>query len=120
MNTKKATGIQGETLAARYLERAGYTIVARNWRCALGELDIVAQHGEALVFVEVRTRRADSTEFAFASVGAGKQRKLAALAHTYLAQHALENVLWRIDVIAVALPFRLPPIVEHVQDALNW
>ena len=57
-------GNRGEQLAAQYLVQRGYTLIARNWRCAHGEIDIVALADSSIVFVEVRTRRADSVEAA--------------------------------------------------------
>jgi putative endonuclease len=100
-----ALGRLGEEHAAAYLRGAGYTLLARNWRCVYGELDLVAQQGGQVVFVEVRTRRvgagAGSPE---ESVGAAKAGRLRALAYAYL--EAAGNIApdgWRIDVIAIEL-----------------
>ncbi len=109
----------GENLAANHLVAKGYTIVQRNWHCKAGEIDIVAQLGDELVFAEVRTRRSHSTEAAFASVDMKKQERLQKAAFAYIEAHA-PDALWRIDVVAVAVPNRGKPIVEHVQDALGW
>lgn len=116
----KSFGAYGEQLAADYLEHNAYQIVARNWHCPIGELDIIARQGNLLVFVEVRSRHAGSTETAFESIGAGKRNKLIALAHQYLHDHELLEQDWRIDVIAVAIPASGKPIVEHTEDALDW
>ena len=59
MHAKDALGRYGEDLAVRHLESLGMTVVARTWRCALGELDIVARDGARLVVCEVKTRRTD-------------------------------------------------------------
>jgi hypothetical protein len=56
---KRQLGRRGEDLATAYLRQQGYVILARNWRCPVGEIDIVAREGEILAFVEVRTRRGD-------------------------------------------------------------
>ena len=114
------TGERGEQLAAQYLKSQGYDILATNWRCNRGEIDIVACLNETLAFVEVRTRHAPTTEAAFASVGKNKQEKMQNAALTYLAKHDLEDSLWRIDVIAVALRRHDAPLIEHVEDALGW
>jgi putative endonuclease len=57
---KRAFGLRGETLAAAHLKAQGYSIITTNWRCSAGELDIVAQDGDTLVFVEVRSRHTGS------------------------------------------------------------
>lgn|SRR5690606_19167040 len=118
--TTKSLGQRGEQLALAHLHKQGYEILSTNWRCAHGELDIVARQNETIVFVEVRTRYTDSTDAAFESVNPRKQEKLAALAHLYLEAHDLEAASWRIDVIAVAIPRSGQPIVEQVENALDW
>lgn len=78
-------GIAAEQLAARFLERQGLTIVARNYRCRGGEVDLICRDGLALVFVEVRLRRSMSHGGAAASITAGKQRRIVLAARHYLA-----------------------------------
>ncbi|MBA3622286.1 MAG: YraN family protein [Actinomycetota bacterium] len=99
----------GEELAARHLQRLGYTIVARNWRVRVegvrGELDIVATDAGALVFCEVKTRRrALPGDQALAAVDRGKQRQLRRLAGLYLAERGGHGVDVRFDVVGVAWP----------------
>lgn len=77
-------GVAAEKAAADYLVRAGLKIVARNWRCRHGELDIVAREGATLVFVEVRQRSSSEFGGAAASIGAAKRAKLVAAAQAYL------------------------------------
>ncbi len=114
-------GDRGETLAAQHLEARGYVIQATNWHCSHGEIDIIARRDHVLVFIEVKTRRAYTTESAFASINARKQEKLIAAVHHYLSDHNHENSIWRIDAIAVALPpDNQEPLIEHVEDALGW
>jgi putative endonuclease len=113
-------GRRGEQLARALLERQGYTILETNWRCAFGELDIIAQRHETTVFVEVRTRWADSAEPSLESINLRKQKKLANLAQLYLEAHGLEDVLWRIDVIAIAIMPDGKPLLQHVENALGW
>lgn len=111
-------GRRGEAIAAAALERAGYTITDRNWRCVLGELDLVARHRDEIVFVEVRARY-DGIDTALESIGPRKQRQLARLAEAYLAAHQLVNTPYRIDVVAVDLAAR-EPTVEIVENAVGW
>ncbi|GAB4518952.1 MAG: YraN family protein [Anaerolineae bacterium] len=119
MNTKD-TGTLGERYAAQYLEQKGYTILHTNWRWPHGEVDIIARQGETLVFVEVRTRHAPSTESAFASLSPEKQTKMIHGAYAYIKCANLpEDTLWRVDAIAVAL-VKSMPIIDHVEDALGW
>ncbi|MBV8084791.1 MAG: YraN family protein [Chloroflexi bacterium] len=100
MDRRKEIGQKGEDRAARYLESIGYRIVGRNWRHALGELDIVAMDKQELVFVEVRTIESPHFGVPEESVGRFKQRQLAKLATAYVqgVKHAGD---WRIDVVAI-------------------
>jgi putative endonuclease len=88
-----------------YLLGQGYTILQTNWRCRRGEIDIVAQDGATLVFVEVRTRRSANLGSPEESVNAAKQRRLAELAQIYLQGREAAGRpwldAWRIDVIAI-------------------
>lgn len=120
MANQQQLGEQGETLATTYLQHKGYNILDRNWNCRYGEIDIVAKDGEMLVFVEVKTRHAQTTEGAFASITPTKQKRLTAAAQLYLSQSEQEDEDWRVDVVAIALPHTGKPIIEHVEDALGW
>jgi putative endonuclease len=98
---RQELGSWGEEQASEFLRSRGYSIVERNWRCAAGELDIVAREGGNLVIVEVRTRRSRSYGAPEESVTPAKQSKLVELAQTYLQEHAEWDCDWRIDVVAV-------------------
>lgn len=121
MKRRTALGKQGETIAADYLKRQGYTLVGANWRCSQGEFDLIARHGEALVFVEVRTRR-DGIEAALESISPRKRQILERTAYLYLDEQQLDadHNDWRIDVIAVTLAANGAPSVEHIENALDW
>lgn len=80
-------GSRAEDLAARFLERQGLTLLARNFRCRGGELDLVCRDGATLVFVEVRLRRNAAFGGAGASITASKQRRVVLAARNYLATH---------------------------------
>ncbi len=99
----KATGAAGEELACRALEERGYRVVERNWRTARGEVDVVARDGDCWVFVEVKTRRGRRAENPEEAIPPRKVRRLTDHAYTYLCDHDLANVDWRIDFVAVDL-----------------
>ena len=96
-------GRRTEELAAGYLERNGMHVLDRNWRCAEGEVDIVARDGDELVFVEVKGRRSESYGSPEAAVGPEKQRHLRDSAWRYMMAHNCDDAPWRIDVIAVVM-----------------
>ncbi len=100
-DTRKRLGALGESLAAELLKKKGMTILARNWRCRFGEIDIIAQDGRTLVVVEVKTRRGAQAGPPEEGVDARKQAQLCRLAQYYV-----EQVNWkeevRLDIVAVA------------------
>jgi len=79
-------GADAEARAAKHLRACGLAIIARNWRCRFGEIDLIARDGDTLVFVEVRSRASADFGGARASIDTAKQRKLAATASHYLAR----------------------------------
>ena len=97
----QSVGRGGEAVAARLLEAEGYRILARNYRCPAGEVDLVAQEGDCLVFVEVRTRNGDLYGTPEESVTARKQARLVQVAGAYLAEQEDWEGDWRIDVVAI-------------------
>jgi putative endonuclease len=101
--TRLSLGRRGEQLAEQKLAHSGYTIVARNYRCRAGEIDLVARRGETLVFVEVRTRRGEAFGLPEASLTRSKRQHLIAACQSYLQAHDLAEADWRIDVVAVEL-----------------
>ncbi len=112
-------GRKGEELAALHLTRLGYSVVGRNYRCQHGEVDLIARHGEAWVFVEVRTRRGERFGTPEESITARKQAHLIATAQHYLQAHDLQDVVWRIDAVAVALaPGGLLQRIEVIENAV--
>ena len=112
-------GRRGEDLAARHLAGAGYQIVARNWRCEHGELDLVVQDSDSLAFVEVRTRRGRALGTPEESVTPAKQAKLIDLALAYVQAHDWPGH-WRIDVVAVEMDRRGRLLrVDHYENAVT-
>lgn len=102
---RKELGQIGEAAAREYLEGNGWTVVASNWRCRAGEIDLIAHPPEpeqhTLVFIEVRARSSSRFGTAEESVDARKQRKLRQVAQFYLQRHGGAEGLIRFDVIAV-------------------
>jgi putative endonuclease len=120
---RRSLGAAGEVVAARYLERQGFEILARNCRSRLGEIDLVAREGAILVFVEVKSRRGAPAEPPQAGVDRRKQGRLARLALDYLAREWLRDLSCRFDVVAVTFdaddPEGRPPRVEHFRAAFS-
>ncbi len=102
-DSRKRLGNAGERLAAERLRQAGYRIRVLNYRCQVGEIDIVAEEADDMVFVEVKTRRGTAYGLPEEAITAAKQRKLVAAAQTYLAAEGCADASWRVDVVAVAL-----------------
>ncbi|HEY44422.1 MAG TPA: YraN family protein [Anaerolineae bacterium] len=94
-------GAWGEDIASQYLEAKGYQIRARNWRTQEGELDLVAQDGETIVFVEVKTRTSKDFGWPEESVTPVKRHRLQRAALAYLLDQDLSDIFWRIDVVAI-------------------
>jgi putative endonuclease len=124
---RREIGRRGESWAAQYLEGEGWTIVERNYRCKIGEVDIVASRAmewgarevPLLAFVEVKTRLRADWLAPRASVTASKRRKLVSLAKYYLMERRLGGeVMVRFDVLGVELSVD-PPRIEHIPSAFD-
>lgn len=118
-----ATGLGrwGEQCASEFLVHKGMSIVERNWRCPLGEIDIIAADGADLVVVEVKTRRDDSKGSPLAAVTPEKVTRLRRLAVQWLAAasekpNAPRYRAIRVDVIAITRPLSGDATVLHVRD----
>lgn len=97
----RSVGTQWEQAAQAELERAGLRLIARNWHCHYGELDLVMREGEVLVFVEVRYRDASASADGTDSISPAKQRKLIRTADMFLAAHPdFANHICRFDSVA--------------------
>ncbi|MDI3327141.1 MAG: YraN family protein [Alicyclobacillaceae bacterium] len=119
-----ALGQYGEELAAGYLMSLGYEIIVRNWRCSLGEIDLVCCDGTTLVFVEVRTRASTRMGTPEESIDGRKKRKLHHLVQAFLLS-PVRRKLWthdyRVDVVAVELEADKKTVrrISHIQNALE-
>ena len=115
MAAKDELGRTGERLAAGYLEARGYHILARNWRCHEGEIDLVAEHLGTLVVVEVKTRRSTAYGHPFDAITVTKMARLRRLANAWCAESRALGRLIRIDAIAVLAPAGAPAVIEHLE-----
>ena len=103
-DTKKITiGKDGEKIAAAYLKKNGYRIIEINFRCSIGEIDIVAKEKDDLVFIEVKTRKSIELGYPEQAVGIRKQKKMSQLALWYLQKRKIADTNARFDVVAVTL-----------------
>jgi putative endonuclease len=117
--SNQQTGRLGEETAVAYLERKGYAILDRNFRCKGGEVDIVASEAKTVVFVEVKARRSLSFGVPQLAVTPFKQRQIMKAALTWLAQHRQQNAQARFDVIAITLKSGSEPAIEHITNAFD-
>ncbi len=113
------TGRRGEDAAAAYLERIGMRIEARNWRCPVGEVDIVAREDQTLVLVEVKTRRSERAGTAEEAVSPAKQRKLVRLAEAYAQSGVRPAERVRFDVIAIRVLAEDRALLRHYRSAFE-
>lgn len=116
---KKKLGALGEKIAAEYLrEKKGYKIIARNYTCPLGELDLVAIDQGTIVFVEVRSGTLPFAGWAEESIGLRKQKKLRQLAYYFLKEKKRETHVARFDVVIVIFSVNLAvQEIKLIKDA---
>ncbi|NTW04877.1 MAG: YraN family protein [Peptococcaceae bacterium] len=111
-------GRTGEKIALSYLKKSGLKLVESNFRCPLGELDIIARDKNYLVFIEVRTVSGVSKGKAQESIGIKKQKKIKQLALMYLSLHNLRDIPVRFDVIAINIdPIDSSDKIEYIPNA---
>lgn len=114
MAEKDRLGREGEALAARWLEEQGYTVVERNWRCTLGELDLIVRRDGVTVFVEVKTRSSTAFGHPFEAITRTKTVRLRRLAAEWCRAHGPVPGETRIDAIAVLDARGAVPSIEHL------
>lgn len=100
---KITTGKEGEKIAAAFLKKNGYRISEINFRCVLGEIDIIARDRGELVFIEVKTRRSGELGYPEQAVGIRKQKKMSQLALWYLQKNNITDSGARFDVVAIMM-----------------
>jgi putative endonuclease len=115
---RQVLGRDGEQIAEKYLRKKGYRLVERNYRCPLGELDLIALDRRVIVFVEVKTRVDESYGPPLESVHPRKQQKMIGAAQYFLSQHKLQDREARFDVVGVSLTGDTP-VIEHIENAFE-
>jgi putative endonuclease len=117
---RRETGKLGEKLACNFLANNGYRIIETNYRCRDGEVDVVTQLRDVLVFVEVRTKKNLKFGTPEESITEKKKEKLRAVAEHYAQNHENLPSTWRIDVVAVQLSFQgKPRRIEIIENAVE-
>lgn len=116
-NQEQLLGKAGEKAACRFLRRGGYHILARNFACPLGEIDLICRHADGIVFVEVKTRSDDSAADPEANITPGKQRRMERAAQAWLAQHRWPDCAYRFDAVSVIIPSLGEARVRHICEA---
>ena len=111
-------GEGGESLAVKLLKKDGYKIIEQNYRCKLGEIDIIAKDGDVLTFVEVKARRADEFEGPKSAVTPQKKRKISMVALHYLKETEQMDKKARFDVVAIR-SFPEHPDAQIIKNAFD-
>jgi len=118
LNRQQQFGKKSERLAAEYLKLKGYRIIETNYRCPVGEIDIIAREKGTLVFVEVKARRSSRFGSPKGAVTPAKQRKISMAALDYLKRSGQDDARARFDVVAIDTEMGRPDI-EVVKNAFE-
>ena len=117
---RKSRGALAEEAAARFLESTGYTILARNYELRVGEVDIIAERGTAIAFIEVKSRQSTAIALPRENVNKKKQSKIARAAVGYVSINNVRNKDLRFDIIEVYLDHNgEPKKIEHLEHAFE-
>lgn len=119
LNSQQRLGKTGELAVAKHLKSSGYKILAQNYSCKLGEIDIIARDGSVLVFIEVKTRSGTSYGSPAAAVNTRKQRQISRAAQCYLAEHNLFDSPARFDVVSVLCDHNNNHHFDHISNAFD-
>ncbi len=114
----KRLGNEGETLATEFLRKQGFTIIAKNYKTRIGEIDIIAKDGDTIVFVEVKTRSDDSFAAPYESVNTVKRQKMKNVALLFL-QKQKQEMPSRFDIISITFLKGGHPAIHHIRDAFE-
>jgi putative endonuclease len=115
--TNKTLGDRGEDLAARFLERSGWTVVDRNFRMGRKEIDLVARRGGVVAFVEVKTRAGSGYGHPLEAITWKKRREIQQVAAAWIDRKGRVSDTYRFDAVAVMIAGGGEPQIEHVEDA---
>ncbi len=107
-------------MAARYLEKQGYRVARRNYRCPAGEMDLVVEGAEGIVFVEVRTKQRPCLFSPEETITRAKAMRLVRVAESFLVATGQQERPWRVDLVAVELDARGEPVrIDRFRDAIS-
>jgi len=117
---RKRLGKDGEDLAEDFLRKKGYKIIQRNYRCKLGEIDIIAEHSKVIAFIEVRTKQTEGFGPPQYSITPFKKNQITKAALSYIKEKRLISQTCRFDVIAITFSSALhKPEIEHIENAFE-
>ncbi|MFQ5591113.1 MAG: YraN family protein [Phycisphaerae bacterium] len=116
---RQRLGRRGERLVARYLQRRRHKILARNYRCDMGEIDLISADGDTIVFVEIKTRSSRELQDPQETIGSAKWRRVERAARHFLASCDGAGHPCRFDFVSVVWPPHGSPEIEHVEDAFQ-
>lgn len=119
LNSRQRLGKSGEETVAGCLKKKGYRILVQNYRCKLGEIDIIAMDGPVLVFIEVKTRTGNSFGSPAAAVNIRKQRQISRTAEWYLMENKLFDHPARFDVVSVYSGDNSQHSIDHLTNAFE-
>lgn len=119
LNSRQRLGQIGEATVAKYLKNNGYKILIQNYRCKLGEIDIIARDGSVLVFIEVKTRSGLNYGSPAAAVDARKQRQISRTAQCYMAEQRIFDSPARFDVVSVLCDNTSHQNIDHISNAFD-
>jgi putative endonuclease len=117
-NLRQVLGKEGEKAAEQYLRKKGYRVVERNYRCSVGEVDLIVLDRRVVVFVEVKTRTDNRFGTPLEAVELRKQRKIIQAAQFFLNQKRLYEREARFDVVGISWPDG-EPVIEHIVNAFE-
>lgn len=115
-NMKKHLGYWGESVAAAYLKKQGYTVILANYRCLYGEIDLICQDGAVWVFVEVKTRKTANYGCGFDAVNGPKQLHMFRSAQHYLIQAGLGDAPGRFDLVSIDFDSETVYRIQHFKN----
>ncbi len=117
---RQSLGHLGESIAAAYLEKKGYTILDRNLRTPYGEIDLVARHAESIIFIEVKTRASKSLGPPEISITPRKAEHMRSAAEYYIQQHPELINDWRVDLLTIQLrKDNIRPLIDHFENVIT-
>jgi len=118
--SNKSFGSYGELLARQYLQAQGYRILEENFKNKFGEIDLIAQDGKTICFVEVKTRQSLVQGQPYEAVNFWKIRKLSQMATMYLKyRYQSIEIPSRFDVVSIVLEKAKPPSIQHIKNAFD-